>query len=170
MDSKLQFLIDITDSAMGGLPLHTLNYLQEQLGPLKCTDERYPISQPTLSAQSSSKSLSSLPSLSSLSLSSSTSLSESPRTPLTTTISPASGVGYMIAKYQELTRNGDDCDLRITTRLTGSSFRLRFSMNRMAVPIPTDIVPKQSAPLDTSLSGNSPSSSPCHPLRKSFDC
>jgi CheY-like chemotaxis protein len=92
----------VTDFAPGGLPPTALKFLQDNIGPHKCNDERrnavFKVNR-TISKGRSSR----------------------------------TGLPHIVELYHQLTASGgDDFDMSVTTRDSGTSFRMRFEMNLMA--------------------------------------
>jgi hypothetical protein len=103
LDDKLNFSFRITDFTTGGLPLMAVKFLQEGLGPAKCSrqDEYDPAV-------------------------------EKGR-PLSRGRSSRTGLPHVVELYHHLTQTGtDDFDLNVSTSQAGTTFRLRFSMGLMA--------------------------------------
>jgi CheY-like chemotaxis protein len=101
--SRLHFLLDVTDFAPGGLPPTALKFLQDNIGPHKCNDER------------------------------TTTESKVNRTGVSRGRSSRTGLPHIVELYHQLTATGgDDFDMSVTTRDSGTSFRMRFEMNLMA--------------------------------------
>ena len=104
--NKLHFLLDITDYSPGGLPTLAIKYLQVNIGPHKCIDERVDIG-PDHSDEISK--------------------GRSSRT----------GLPHIVELYHQLTATGgNDFDMSVTTRDSGTSFRMRFELLFVA-PTPT---------------------------------
>jgi hypothetical protein len=92
----------VTDFAPGGLPPTALKFLQDNIGTHKCNDER-------------------------------TNSAGNPNRALSKGRSSRTGLPHIVELYHQLTASGgDDFDMNVTTRDTGTSFRMRFEMNLMA--------------------------------------
>jgi hypothetical protein len=103
---KLKFDMGITDYALGGLPSFAMKFLLNNIGPHKCTDER-------------------------------TKVDLNQNEPLPKGRSSRTGLPHIVELYHQLTAHGgDDFDLHVTTRDSGTYFRLRFVMNHIT-PIVT---------------------------------
>lgn len=101
-ESRLHFLLDVTDFCPGGLPPTALKFFQDNIGPHKCTDERTHVD--GLAHRAIAKGRSS-----------------------------RTGLPHIVELYHQLTASGgDDFDMNVTTRDSGSSFRMRFELNLMA--------------------------------------
>eukprot|EP00602_Paraphysomonas_sp_CaronLab_P011912 CAMPEP_0185041904 /NCGR_PEP_ID=MMETSP1103-20130426/41765_1 /TAXON_ID=36769 /ORGANISM="Paraphysomonas bandaiensis, Strain Caron Lab Isolate" /LENGTH=676 /DNA_ID=CAMNT_0027581837 /DNA_START=129 /DNA_END=2159 /DNA_ORIENTATION=+ len=102
MDNKLQFRVNVVDNASGGMPLEVFQYLERELGPSKCQDERKKGSE-TVNVSSPRHGGSQMGLWNLVEL-------------------------YHILTQA----GGNDFDLRVTTQRTGSTVSMRFTMDLMA--------------------------------------
>jgi hypothetical protein len=103
---KLKFDMGITDYAPGGLPSFAMKFLLNNIGPHKCIDERTKVE-----------------------------LNQSE--PVSKGRSSRTGLPHIVELYHQLTAHGgDDFELQVTTRDSGTSFRMRFVMSHIT-PIVT---------------------------------
>jgi CheY-like chemotaxis protein len=92
----------VTDFAPGGLPAAALKFLQDNIGTHKCNDER-------------------------------TDVTNNPNRAISKGRSSRSGLPHIVELSHQLTASGgDDFDMNVTTRDSGTSFRMRFELNLMA--------------------------------------